>query len=196
MSVSDSQEHQVNRVIDTQNDDEQGVKTYIAANTVSIEFLIHTLSDISSETYQSVASPGFQSSIGAHYRHIIEHYQCFFAQFDAEEVINYDARQRNLQIETDTAYALTQLQAVRSRLNNFSCDDKRTVLVQDDHCVYQMRSSLSRELMFLIGHSEHHSAMIAAMLRIFGYAVDSQFGVANATINFQASVSTKTEQSA
>lgn len=172
------------------------ISTYIQANTTSVDFLINALIDMSQESYDIIAKPAFQSSIGAHYRHIIEHYQCFFSQFDANKVINYDARQRNIQIETDIEFALQQLRLIRSRLVGFSCDDKREVLVSDDHCDYQMRSSLSRELMFLIGHSEHHSAMIAAMLRISGCGVDDQFGVANATINHQQVITQKTEKSA
>lgn len=161
------------------------ISTYIQANATSVDFLINALSDMSSQDYQFIAKPAFQSSIGAHYRHIIEHYQCFFFQFDGKEVINYDARKRNIQIETDINYALQQFRLIRDRLATFDCDDKREVLVADEHCDYQMRSSLSRELMFLIGHSEHHSAMIAAMLRLSGKVVDTQFGVANATINHQ-----------
>lgn len=172
------------------------ISTYIQANATSVDFLINALDDMSQKNYDAIAEPAFQSSIGAHYRHIIEHYQCFFSQFDGDEVINYDARQRNIQIETDIQYALQQLRLISDRLSNFSCDDKRKVLVADDHCDYQMRSSLSRELMFLIGHSEHHSAMIAAMLRILGHDVDNQFGVANATINHQHIATQKTEKSA
>ena len=171
------------------------ISTYIQANTTSVDFLINALTDMSQENYDIIAKPAFQSSIGAHYRHIIEHYQCFFSQFDADEVINYDARQRNIQIETDIQYGLQQLRLIHSRLTNFRCDDKREILVADEHCDYQMRSSLSRELMFLIGHTEHHSAMIAAMLRMSGHGVDEQFGVANATINHQHVIQ-KTEKSA
>lgn len=172
------------------------ISTYIQANATSIDFLMNALADMSQENYDTIAQPAFQSSIGAHYRHIIEHYQCFFLQFDTNQVINYDARKRNIQIETNIDYALQQLRLIHSRLSSFSCDDKREVLVADDHCDYQMRSSLSRELMFLIGHSEHHSAMIAAMLRMSGCEVDNQFGVANATINHQQTITQKTEKSA
>ena len=167
------------------------ISTYIQANTTSVDFLINALAEMSQENYDFIAKPAFQSSIGAHYRHIIEHYQCFFLQFDVDEVINYDARQRNIKIETDIEFALQQLRLIHNRLTGFRCDDKREILIADDHCDYQMRSSLSRELMFLIGHTEHHSAMIAAMLRMSGCGVDEQFGVANATINHQHSIVTE-----
>lgn len=161
------------------------IKTYIAANTAAIHFLQKALDDISEEDYQRIAAPGFQSSVGAHYRHIIEHYQCFFFQEEKQETINYDMRKRNMSIELNICSARQSLSEILEKLKSFRCNDKRELFVSDDHCDYLIRSSLSRELMFLIGHSEHHSAMIAAMLRIFGYSVDDQFGVANATLNFE-----------
>ncbi len=159
------------------------INTYLSANTSSIRFLLNALDDIAPDDYQRIAEPGFQSPVGAHYRHIIEHYQCFFSLLAADKTINYDLRERNLRLETDMAYAVECLNDILQELSEFSCDDKRQLNVSDDHCDYLIRSSLSRELMFLIGHSEHHSAMIAAMLRILGYEVDNQFGVANATLN-------------
>lgn len=172
------------------------ISTYIQANTTAIEFLIKELSGIPQNSYGAIAQPAFQSSIGAHYRHVIEYYQCFFAQLETNGAINYDLRQRNIRIETDVSYAQQQLRLIRSRLTGFSCDDKREVLIEDDHCDYQAYSSIGRELIFLIGHTEHHSAMIAAMLRILGYEANNHFGVANATINYQQKVTCSVEKSA
>jgi len=167
------------------------IETYLSANTSSIRFLLIALEELSAEDYQRAAKPAFQSSVGAHYRHIIEHYQCFFNQVENKQVINYDLRERNMRIESEVDYAKQCLNDILQILSGFSCDDKRDLKVSDDHCDYLIRSSFSRELMFLIGHSEHHSAMIAAMLRLFGYSVDNQFGVANATLNHESMVSTK-----
>lgn len=163
-----------------------GIHTYISANHSSIEFLQQALNDVAEQDYLKVASPAFQSSIGAHIRHIIEHYLCFFSQLPENQTINYDLRERDIQIETNIKYAQACLAQISEKLMSFSCDDQRELYVSDNHCDYLIRSSLSRELMFLIGHSEHHSAMIAAMLRIYGYAVDNQFGVANATLTHEA----------
>ena len=55
--------------------------------------------------------------------------------------------------------------------------------ISDEYSQYETRTSLCRELMFLVNHTEHHNAMIAAMKRISGEKVDESFGVANATLN-------------
>ncbi len=162
---------------------------YVEANDTSIDFLIRALDDFPAKVYKAVATPAFQSSIGAHYRHIIEHYQCFFAQLSEKATINYDKRERNLRLETDMKYCREQLQQIKNNIASFNCQNEQgqphKLLVQDDHSCHEIHSSIHRELMFLIGHTEHHSAMIAAMLRLLGYPVDQQFGVANATLNFQ-----------
>jgi len=54
---------------------------------------------------------------------------------------------------------------------------------EDDYSNYSARSSLCRELMFLVSHTQHHNAMIAAMLRLSGLDVDDSFGVAQSTLN-------------
>lgn len=165
------------------------MQAYINANTTSLDFLLAALDDMSQEVYATTVKPGFQSPIAAHYRHIIEHYQCLFRQLAAGQVVNYDLRARDMALESDKAYCRQQLLELKSSLAEIDCTQEgQELVIKDDHSDQAMHSSLCRELMFLIGHTEHHSAMIAAMLRILGYRVDQQFGVANATLNYQSTI--------
>ena len=165
------------------------MQAYISANATSLDFLMAALDDMSQEVYATTVKPGFQSPIAAHYRHIVEHYQCLFDQLAAGQAINYDLRSRDMALESDKAYCAQQLQELKSKLAAINCsEDSRELMIKDDHSDQAMPSSLCRELMFLIGHTEHHSAMIAAMLRMLGYRVDQQFGVANATLNYQSTI--------
>ena len=47
---------------------------------------------------------------------------------------------------------------------------------------YWGASSLSRELQFLLSHLVHHQALVAVMLRVYGFVPTEEFGVAPATL--------------
>jgi len=62
------------------------------------------LTSLNEDQFRAESKPAFQASIGAHFRHVIEHYQCFFDQVEQQHFC-YDLRQRNLQLETDLLFA-------------------------------------------------------------------------------------------
>jgi hypothetical protein len=49
------------------------------------------------------------------------------------------------------------------------------------------RSSVSRELQFLLSHTVHHYALIAMTLRAAGVELDEELGVAPSTLAYQRS---------
>lgn len=158
------------------------MKTYIDANIGSLLALKEVIERCDDQAYLKVSKPAFQSSLGQHARHIIEHYQCFFKQMLQGKALNYDLRCRDPRLDTERETSLTEIDHLISEFKNFQAVDF-DLQTSDDYSQYEARSSLCRELMFLVSHTEHHNAMIAAMKRLAGDVVDESFGVANATLN-------------
>ena len=158
------------------------MKTYISANIGSLTALKEVITECDDQAYQSIAKPAFQSSLGQHARHIVEHYQCFFSQMEEGKSLNYDLRCRDPRLDNERDTCIEEIDRLVSEFEAFQMIDF-DLKTSDDYSQYEARSSLCRELMFLVSHTEHHNAMIAAMKRISGDKVDASFGVANATLN-------------
>jgi len=131
------------------------------------------------------------SSIGQHLRHILELYQCLLDGNIINEV-NYDNRKRNLKLESDPAYALNFIEEITDKINHLKGDKMLTLFgsftADSDHKTAIM-TSIYRELAYNLEHSIHHQALIKIGLSAMGlsYLVDSDFGVAPATIKYQNS---------
>lgn len=134
--------------------------------------------------YSQGFKPAFQSTIGAHFRHILEHYRCFLKQID-RGVFCYDERERDQSLEQDRNYAITTIKSLLLGLQNFELkafSEKYTI--NDQQVDEQVSTNLERELLFLQSHSVHHYAIIAAMTRLIGEHPADEFGVAFATRSF------------
>jgi len=53
------------------------MEIYIKANIGALKSLRFAIEQVNESGYRTVSKPAFQSSLGQHARHIIEHYQCF-----------------------------------------------------------------------------------------------------------------------
>ena len=157
------------------------MKTYLDANIGTLKALKMVIASIDDQEYQHITKPAFQSSLGQHARHIVEHYQCFLKQVNQGKQFNYDLRCRDTRLENNRDICIEEVDNIIAELERFQILDI-DVSISDDYSQYGARSSICRELMFLISHTEHHNAMIAAMRRLAGVEVDSEFGVANATL--------------
>lgn len=96
------------------------------------------------------------NSVGKHSRHILE----FFMALENEaQEINYDARKRDLVLETDRASALEKIEWLQEQLVNW--EDRSLSLVFDYGAGPQsIQSSLFRELLYNIEHATHHLALL------------------------------------
>ena len=157
-------------------------------NIMALSRFGNILTHLQDEHYTRIVTPYFTSSIGRHFRHILDHYQCFLNGFDAPAGINYDQRARDERLETDRLYAIDSIQAIITRFNQLQTTTKPVIisLATDTHSGHaQVESTLERELVFLHGHTIHHFALIAAMLRAMGLEVDDEFGVAPSTLVYE-----------
>ncbi|MEM1324932.1 MAG: DinB family protein [Bacteroidota bacterium] len=125
----------------------------------------------------SVLSNG---SIGAHTRHIIEHFQQLLSGYESAK-IDYDSRQRNLKIERNVNDAVECMLNVAANLEKHnkvlhlksSCSGEDTYIESNYH----------RELLFNMEHCIHHQAIIKIGLLQLGKDVQNEnFGMAKSTI--------------
>ena len=137
------------------------------------------------EHYTQGYQPVFHSTIGAHFRHVLEHYRCFINQLETRRFC-YDSRERDQLLETDFDYAnrtiATLIESLRA-LESYDLD--QTCELEDQQSQNPVASTLSRELLFLQSHSMHHYAIIGAMTRRLGAKPADDFGVAIATREHQ-----------
>ena len=155
----------------------------------SIEQCGQLLRLISAESY--VDSSRGMSSVGAHIRHILDRFHCFLAGMPAGS-IDYDARKRDKSIEKNLDVATFALVSVRWRIETMAAlDDLGNAITVRESVHHQgpavtMPSTVGRELMGLVTHSIHHLAIIALIVKSYGYEMDSDFGKAASTILYES----------
>ena len=144
---------------------------------------------IDDETYQFTNHQISHSSSGQHFRHNIDFYNCFLNGLETG-LIDYDQRHRDPLIESNREIAISYMNSIlddMQELKNID-PDKEVFIVQNDdngfdisHC----KSTIGRELMFLVSHTVHHYAIIGILLRSQGIKLDADFGKAPSTITFE-----------
>lgn len=149
------------------------------------------LDSTSDETYTSHLAGVASGTIGAHYRHVLEHFVCLLQGLTSGR-INYDARKRDLQIESSTAYARVVTDALMEDFRTISptlfeseCSVTYTVAYGESEA-QEVRSTVAREIMFSVGHAIHHYAIIKLLCAGIGLQLPYEFGVAPATLKHAA----------
>jgi uncharacterized damage-inducible protein DinB len=145
------------------------------------------LDRLDQEEFSASHTIGNGASIGAHYRHCLDHFRQLFAGLE-NGAIDYDARTRNPILETDRLAALAATEALRSsaqELRKLGAEDPLEVrcgVTYDNEEAGSASSTLGREMMFCISHAIHHYALIAILLRAAQRDVPEGFGVAPSTM--------------
>jgi hypothetical protein len=128
------------------------------------------------------------STIGQHTRHIIEMYQCLLSGLQ-DGVVNYEARQRNILIESDKQFAARLLEEIEKAVDQpnrslrlyagFDTANQEQV---------ELDTNFYREIAYNLEHTIHHMALIkVGLLEISGIAIPEGFGVASSTIKYRRS---------
>ena len=153
----------------------------IETNVLALEEGAQLLKVLKNNQYTEGYKPAFHSTIGAHFRHVLEHYRCFLRQRDCLQFC-YDKRERDQQLESDSIYAKTTIDELISGLKMLDDQafEKRYTII-DEQSDGPVETNLQRELLFLQSHTVHHYAIIGAMTRAFGNQPEDEFGVAIAT---------------
>ena len=128
------------------------------------------------------------SSVGAHLRHIIDHYTAF-AEGAASGQVDYDDRQRDRQVEEDLLVAIGAVRNTVNALQSMDVADDAPLQVKIDDggpATPWSTSSVQRELQFLVSHTVHHFALIKVVLRDTGIPLHEHFGIAPSTLAYES----------
>ena len=160
------------------------------------ELLLGVLDD---SAYAAKIPQAFNSSIGAHYRHCLDHFRSLFDGFETGE-INYDRRQRDARVETSRLIALNQtwdLLQMSERVSGWTLSDSIRVQSKLSYAIEESPaavSSLGRELMYCVAHAIHHYALIRVMVGMLGVSLPGGFGIAPATLKHREAASPTTSR--
>lgn len=153
----------------------------------------HFLLGLSDEFYQRKVNPYVDSSIGEHFRHLLDVYRVLsllFAGSNSQGVINYNHRRRGHLIERCRQQAIVETDQLIVWLEGLDSDDiKQSVQVLSDVSVCDcqstiMTSTLERELTFVSLHANHHFAMTKVVVNLLGGRVSHEFGYAPTTLSY------------
>ena len=149
----------------------------------SLNELVDLMNQLSHEEYSSSCRELSNATIGEHTRHIIEMFQCLENQYDLG-IVNYDKRERNVRIQTDTAFAIEKIVSIQQNLVK---ENKNLTLLQIiDGEEIHIESNYFRELLYNLEHCIHHQALIkVAILQCDTVKIDPNFGVARSTIEYR-----------
>ena len=144
-------------------------------------------------TYSRMAEAPYRASIGGHYRHVLEHFQCLVRGIRSGE-INYEARERNPRLETEVTYATIATCDVLRAIKNYtevslarSCKVVNSVSYGSGEASV-MESNVGRELAYCVGHAIHHYAIIRLICSHLGVEMPKEFGIAPSTLKSGASI--------
>ena len=159
----------------------------------NIEMLRQGIAALDQMDGDRYAKPAYRSgsSIGAQFRHILDHYQAFLAGLESGR-IDYDARERSRSVETDIEAARTQAERICRELEQVPDDrlDTETTVntctaSPPDRAPVWTPSTPRRELSFLLSHTVHHFALINLLARAGGVELPGSFGVAPSTLAYR-----------
>jgi hypothetical protein len=158
-------------------------------NVSLIDQGVSLLSALPPAVFTARSSTTLGASIGGHLRHNLDHYACFLRGLSAGR-IDYDDRERAPDIETDPAAATAALQRAAIGLRGVpgpALDREVEVRMDTGESEERpwTRSTVRRELQFLLSHTVHHYALIAMICHLHDRPVTEDFGVAPSTLKFR-----------
>lgn len=148
------------------------------------------LDALSDDEYRRALPEAYHASVGGHYRHCLEHFQALLEESEsglARETIDYDARQRDRDLETARSRAVERTKHLLEAFE--ACEVEHPDASVRVRCKVsygagaspEVASSQAREIMYAVVHAIHHYALIGVMCQLMGVRVPDDFGVAPST---------------
>jgi hypothetical protein len=142
------------------------------------------------------ASFNYAKAVGPHLRHVIEHYQALLDTLANanSSCVDYDARSRALDVQSQSAVTQQRLQSLMQDLNAMAADPglrldtpltTRLQAGPAGEMALEVLTTLGRELLFVASHSTHHYALLAHYCEAAGVSVGVDFGKAPSTVAFE-----------
>jgi uncharacterized damage-inducible protein DinB len=148
------------------------------------------LDALSDEEYsRPVDGSGASSSLGKHFRHVINFYESLLTPEDG--LLDYDRRRRDPDIEQQAQVASSRMKGFRKEFTRWIDEPVARprisgIFIQRDKGLL-IPSDLGRELKFVLEHSIHHYAIIGLIIRQRGFDIPREFGVAPSTLAWERS---------
>jgi uncharacterized damage-inducible protein DinB len=135
---------------------------------------------------------GRPPSVGAHFRHVLDHYLAFIHGL-REGRIDYDRRDRDPEIEADFHAACAAAERIEAALRGLPVATIQARILVNVAVATEAHgetlwesSTVQRELAFLLSHTVHHYALISLHARRYGVELGEDFGVAPSTLEYRA----------
>jgi hypothetical protein len=110
-------------------------------------------------------------------------FQCLENHYETG-VVNYDNRERNILIQTDTEFAIQGILIIKNNLNKENKNIELQQIIDGEEI--RIQSNYYRELLYNLEHCIHHQALIkVAILKCDNVVIDANFGVARSTIEYK-----------
>ncbi|MGK0289671.1 MAG: hypothetical protein ACI86H_001117 [bacterium] len=167
------------------------IQSLVEDNIHQLQEIINILQKITTTLYTNNKTPYFDSGVGQHVRHVIDHYYCFFRGLRDGLSISYDQRERNPDVEENREFAIQLLQKIIYQLQKINLSQSTPLRVKSnnhddiDSTQSWSKSSFERELQYLLSHTVHHNAILAIILKLQNHVIEKQFGMAPSTIQHQ-----------
>lgn len=151
------------------------------------------LGNLSDEQYVLTPEIFSGASVGKHYRHIIEFFQCVAVSSETDSIC-YDNRVRDARIETSKEIAAGLLEELKEELSEMDNEHQLTLIgdlaFEGESAASYIGTTLFREYHYAVEHAIHHMAIIKmGVSQAFpDVAVPLDFGVAPSTIRYQHAV--------
>jgi hypothetical protein len=127
------------------------------------------------------------ASIGAHYRHVLDHFLCLLDGIQCGE-INYDQRRRSPELEGSSDAALRATEDLVEKFHllpaesvQAECSVTYSVGYGEPN-VQAVPSNVAREVMFCVGHAIHHFAILRMLCAARSIPLPYEFGIAPSTL--------------
>src|SRR3974390_268055 len=123
------------------------------------------LAAIENDTYIRELHAVFKGTIGAHYRHCLDHFGSLLDAASASaDGLNYDHRERGTLVETNRFAALNATRVLRKGYLRLPVDSLQHALAVTCRTSYVesgsqvSHSTVGREIMYVVAHAVHHYA--------------------------------------
>lgn len=159
-----------------------------------LDQLRRLLDQLDASIYNAKPVTTYGGSVGGHVRHCLDHVNALLqgapGNSTPENLIDYEARQRGTEVETDVDAARAELDRLDAALaalpeDALECAVTTAIFLAADRPALHAPSSLAREVAFVLSHTIHHNAMIGGMVKALGGDVPADFGMAPGTLRHQ-----------
>jgi uncharacterized damage-inducible protein DinB len=169
--------------------------TQLANSIVQLLEQLNQLVDSLTDAQYTQAPVGtITSSVGAHVRHCLDHVRELIRGMQSG-FMNFDHRDRGTDIEISRRAAMREIEHLQRQVLDLSQNSMGkpmllSLLPSADGTPITVPTSVAREAAYVVHHTIHHNALIAAAVKILGGWLPNRFGYAPSTLVHQQSKET------